>query len=167
MYWLLRTWVWGLHSQRHFKLFLSPRFNLTKLNRFKFVGSSNIGEPCQFKELRALKLSRMVFIKFPSKDNDFNFVRFLKFKANPIPFPIKHPRSSKWLKALSWPKLLGNISMLGFWNISSSSSCSKYPKFLGRVSKHLHPRTPRKFLLCCSIVLTIQILFVRLEVTLL
>jgi hypothetical protein len=34
---------------------------------------------------KPLKLLGMVLIKFPSKNNDFNFARSPKFESNPIP----------------------------------------------------------------------------------
>jgi hypothetical protein len=61
------------------------------LNKFKFVGSSQINESRQCKALKSLKLSRIVLMKFPSKNNDFKFVRFPKFEGNPIPSPNEHP----------------------------------------------------------------------------
>jgi hypothetical protein len=135
IYELFHTWVWGLHSQRYFKILLWPRFNSTKLNTFKFLGSSNIDESCHCKALKALKLLGMVLIKFPSKDNDFKFVRSPTFEGNPIPSPNEHPPRFKWLSALTHPKLLRSISRLGFLD---RSRCSRHPKLLGRVFKCLH-----------------------------
>jgi hypothetical protein len=68
-----------------------PNFAMTKFNRLKFLGSSNIGEPCHCKALKAFKLLGIVLIKSPSKDNDFKFLRSPTFEGNPIPSPNEHP----------------------------------------------------------------------------
>jgi hypothetical protein len=75
--------------------FTFPTIEGAELNRFMFLGSSNIGESCHCMALKALKLLGMVFIKFASKDNDFKFVRSPTFEGNPIPSPNEHPTRFK------------------------------------------------------------------------
>ncbi len=94
--------------------FTFPTIEGAELNRFMFLGSSNIGESCHCKALKALKLLGMVFIKFASKDNDFKFIRSPTFEGNPIPSPNEHPTRFKWVSALNCPKLSRSISRQGF-----------------------------------------------------
>ncbi len=88
---------------------------------------------------KSLKLSWMVLIKFPSKDNDFKFVRSPTFEGNLIPSPNKHPTRFKWLNTSSHPKLSKSISRLGFLNMSRCLTYLKHLKLLGRFFKCLHP----------------------------
>jgi hypothetical protein len=76
-----------LVSFGQFPMFRHSKFegNVSTTTKFRHCGICKVTNA-----FKPLKLLGMVLIKFPFKNNDFNFARFPKFESNPIPSPAEY-----------------------------------------------------------------------------